>query len=81
MVLVLMYSKTPIYRGQLFPQIRLNMHIVNKQIPDLPRTPIYRGCFLSPKTRGKSGFYCIMVFRSYTRGHTQSTLNCLYSRW
>ena len=25
------------------------MHMVNKQNPDLPRTPIYRRCFLSPK--------------------------------
>ena len=65
-----MYSKTPIYRAPIyckprftaanfFPQIGLNMHILNKENPDLPRTPIYHGSFLSPKTRGKSGFYCI----------------------
>ena len=40
------------------------MHIVNKQKPDLPRTPIYRGCFHFPKTRGKSGFYCSCTFVS-----------------
>ena len=39
-----------------FPQIGLNMHIVYKENPDLPQTPIYRGCFLSPKTSGKLGF-------------------------
>ena len=32
-----------------------------KQNPDLPRTPIYRGYFLAPKHRGKSGFYCSIV--------------------
>ena len=42
-----------------FPQIGFSMHIVNKRNPDLPRTPIYRGCFLYPKTRSKSGFCCI----------------------
>ena len=29
--------QTPIYRDQFFPQIGPNMHIVNKQNPDLPR--------------------------------------------
>ena len=49
-------SKTPIYRAPIyrkprftaanfFPQIGLNMQIVNKQNPDLPRTPLYRGWF------------------------------------
>ena len=46
--------QTPIYRKP-----RFNMHIVNKQYPNLPRTPIYRRCLLSPKTRGKTGFYFI----------------------
>ena len=45
------------------------MHIVNKQNPNLPRTPIYRGCLLSPKTRGKSGlnfiFYIVNVEVAY----------------
>ena len=34
--------------------------MISFQNPDLPRTPIYRGCFLSPKLRGKSGFHCSM---------------------
>ena len=52
------YSKTPIFckprftAANFFPQIGLNMHIVNKQNPDLPRM------FPFPKTCGKSGFYC-----------------------
>ena len=56
------YSKTQIYRAQIyrkprftaanfFPQIGLTKHILNKQNPDLPRTPIYRGCFLSQNPR------------------------------
>ena len=67
------YSKTPIYHAPIYrksrftaanflPQIGLNMHIVNKQNPHLPRTPIYHGCFLTPETRGKSGFYCTSLF-------------------
>ena len=41
-----------------FPQIGLNMHYVNKQNPDIPRTRIYRGgCSFPPK----SGFYCITI--------------------
>ena len=65
------YSKTPIYRAPIYrkprftaanfsPQIGLNMHIVNKQNPDPPRTPIYREFLPAPKTRGKLGFYCII---------------------
>ena len=50
------YSKTPIYRGQFFPQIGLDMHIVNEQNPDLPRTPIYRGCSISPNPAVNQGF-------------------------
>ena len=62
-----MYSKTLIYRtpiyckprftaANFFPQIVLNMHIVNKQNPNLLQTPIYRGCFLSPKPQVNRGF-------------------------
>ena len=66
-IIVIKYSKTPVYRAPIyrkprftaanfFPQIGLYMHIVNKQNPDLPRTPIYRGCFLSPKPAVNRGF-------------------------
>ena len=51
------YSKTQIYRAPIyhkpwlttanfFPQIELNMYIVNKQNPNLPQTLIYLRCFL-----------------------------------
>ena len=49
-------------RPSLFLQIVLNMYNVNKQNPDLPQTPIYRGCFLSPKLHGKLGFYCTIKY-------------------
>ena len=76
-ILSIRYSKTPIYRAPIYrkprftaanfsPQIGLNMHIVNKQNPDLPRTPIYRGFLPAPKTRRKSGFYCILFYFSPT---------------
>ena len=56
--------RSPIYRksrftaANFFPQIGLSMHIVNKQNPDLPRTPIfiYRECILSPKLAVNRGF-------------------------
>ena len=41
-----------------FAQIGLTYIMLTKQNPDLLRTPIYRGYFLAPKHRGKSGFYC-----------------------
>ena len=44
-----------------FPQIGLNMCNLNKQTPDLLRTPFHRECFLSPKLRSKSGFYRIKL--------------------
>ena len=43
--------------ANFLPQIGLNMHVVNKQNPDLPRM------FHFPKTRGKSGFYCIILMQ------------------
>ena len=61
------YSKTPIYckprftAANFFPQKGLNMHIVNKQYPDLPRTPIYRGRFLSPKPAVNQGFIVSLI--------------------
>ena len=66
------YSKTPIYRAPIyrkplftaaifFPQMELYiMHIVNRKNPDLPRTPIYRGRFLSPKPAVNRGFTVVL---------------------
>ena len=79
------YSKTPIHRAPIcckprftaanfFPQIGLNMHIVNKQNSDLPRNPIYRGCFLSPKpavNRGTSSHTLHVLYRLLSERETR----------
>ena len=65
--------------ANFFPQIGLNMHIVNKQNPNLGRNPIYCGWFLSPKTSGKSWFYCNMsALRPAT---TYPKLGCMSIFW
>ena len=46
------------------PQIGLNIHNVNQTKPRFTADPIYRGFLPAPKTRGKSGFYCILIFSS-----------------
>ena len=63
------YSKTPVYRAPIYrkPRFGFTAAISFPQIgfkprftanPDLPQTPIYCSCFLSPKLRSKSGYYC-----------------------
>ena len=67
-----------------FDSYLYNMHIVNRQTLDLPRTPIYRVCFLSPNPAGKSGFYwttAILYFYekdlNITSSHTKEIGNKL----
>ena len=80
--------QTPIYRAPIyhkprftaaisFPQIGLNMHIVNKKNPDLPRTPIYCGCFLSPKLSVNAGFtvLCSLMTRLEDGGFLYTIVN------
>ena len=77
------YSKTPICRAPIYrkprftaanclPQIGLNMHIVNNQNPDLPRTPINRGCFLSPKPAVNRSFTVPGCRKLITRPQSRS---------